>query len=200
MQQVNLLTEDLTARSAPLQARHLLIVWAGFLFVLLTFTGWQAFTLWGLKNEMATTRAELSELAAANAQQRATLIDPDALRKQVGALRDRQLAQGELVNLLQGHRFSGGFATYMQGLAAANVKGLWLTEIHLYQRVGRADKKQLTLKGTALEAPAVPRLLQNLAMLEQFAGQRFQQIELNAASDSDLVEFVIASPADGDAG
>jgi type IV pilus assembly PilN-like protein len=197
MQQINLLTEDLMARSESLQAQHLILVWSGVVAILFAFTVWQGFTVWGLNRELADTRVEIADLVAANAQQRAQLVDPSELRAQLGELRDRQLLQGALVEQLRGQQNKGGFSPYLQGLAKARVEGLWLTNINLQGGSGGAAD-QLTLKGTTVNPRLVPKLLQGLAELPAFQGKRFQQLELYAnpdgGPDNSLVEFIITSP------
>jgi len=52
----------------------------------------------------------------------------------------------------------------------------------------------MTLKGATVDALHVPEMLQNLASEEQFAGQRFEQIELLSNPDEDVIDFAIVSP------
>ena len=201
MQQVNLLSDDLIARREPLEAKHFVAVWALFAALLIVVSIWQTASVWGLEATLAETQSEIQQLVNANAQQRANLVDPEVLRGQVSELQEEQISQGTIVNMLESEQKQAGFGVYMRGLAEARVTDLWLTEIRLAHPPGLAgDKARLTLKGETLDPRAVPELLQNLADLEQFKGQRFRTLDMSTHPEENKIEFVIASPPLGASG
>ena len=198
MQQVNLLSDDLIARREPLEAKHFVAIWALLLVLLAVVSIWQTASLWGLKSTVAEKQTEIKQLVTANAEQRATLTDPEVLRGQVNALQEEQISQGAIINMLEREHAQVGFGVYMRGLARARVADLWLTEIRLDHPPGLTEgKPRLTLKGETLDPRAVPKLLQNLAELEQFKGQRFRTLDMSTHPEENKIEFVITSPPIG---
>lgn len=194
MQQINLLSGELLPRTEPLVARHFAVGWGVLALVLAMVTAWHGISLWSLQSDLASTQSELDTLRTANATKRANVTDPEALRQQVNQLQEQQFVQNELMTLLQSEQQTAGFSAYLTSLAHARVDGLWLNEILIAHNATR----QLTLKGATVDALRVPELLQNLASQDQFAGQRFERLDLSADDDTDTVQFAIVSPL-GDA-
>ena len=190
MQQINLLSGELLPKREPLVARQFVIAWGCLALVLATITSWQSLSLWGLQSDLATSRTELDEVTQANALQRAQAVDPDVLRQQVSRLHKQQLEQKQLMAWLRNESESAGFSPYMAALARARVDGLWFNEF----RIAHNPLRYMTLKGATVDALHVPEMLQNLASEEQFAGQRFEQIELLSNPDEDVIDFAIVSP------
>lgn len=190
MQQINLLSGDLLPKSEPLVARQFVVAWGCLALVLATITSWQSLSLWGLQSDLATTQTELDQVTQANARQRAQTVDPEVLREQVSRLHKQQLEQKQLMAWLRNEAESAGFSPYMAALARARVDGLWFDEF----RIAHNPVRYVALKGATVDALHVPAMLQNLASEEQFAGQRFEQIELLSNPDEDIIEFAIASP------
>jgi hypothetical protein len=190
MQQVNLLSGELLPKREPLVARQFVIVWGCLALLLAAITSWHSMSLWGLQSDLVSTQSELDKLTRTNAIQRAQSVDPEVLREQVSQLHDQQLAQKQLMNWLRTESESAGFSPYMAALARARVEGLWFDEF----RIAHNPLRYLTLKGATVDALHVPAMLQNLASEKQFAGQRFEQIELISSPDEDVIEFAIVSP------
>ena len=190
MQQINLLSGELLPKREPLVARQFVIAWGCLALVLATITSWQSLSLWGLQSDLATTQTELDHVTQANALQRAQAVDPDVLRQQVSRLHKQQLEQKQLMAWLRDESESAGFSPYMAALARARVDGLWFNEF----RIAHNPLRYMTLKGATVDALHVPEMLQNLASEEQFAGQRFEQIELLSNPDEDVIDFAIVSP------
>jgi len=190
MQQINLLNGGLILKTQHWVAKHFLMTWAGFAFLLVIFTSWQGLSLWELKSEMSQTETDVQKLRAANEIARTKSAEPSGMRDQIAALQVQQREQDSLVELLRSQQQSRGFSEYLTGLANAHVDGLWLNEIEIVHDRGR----RISLRGSALNARFVPLLLRNLAAEQQFSGQRFEQLELQGTGPGELVDFSLISP------
>ena len=193
MQQINLLNGELVPEREPLKAQTFLLAWAGFAGLLLAITAWHGVSLWDLKSEMAEAESSVQRMRQANAAQRANIKDPADLRAQVTELQVQQAEQTQLVALLRAQQETQGFSPYLAALGRARVKNLWLSEI----AIAHGGRRQMTLKGAALDASDIPKLLKNLAHETQFSGQRFEQIDVTANEETQVVEFAVVSPQGG---
>ena len=191
MQQVNLLSDDLSPRQETLVASQFLVVWAGFAGLLVAASLWQGLSLWSLYDEKTATAQEVQTLRSRNAEQRVASAEPVDLKSKVAELAAAQAEQQQLLTLLRAEQETLGFAAYLESLAAARVDGLWLDNI----QIRHGERRHVRLSGLAQDPLHIPELLLNMSEEAPFAGQRFEQLELEA--EGDLVEFAIVDPQAG---
>ena len=191
MQQVNLLSDDLSPRQEPLVASQFFVIWAGFAGLLVLASVWQGLSLWSLYGEKSATAEEVQVLRSRNAEQRIASAEPVDLKSKVADLAAEQTQQRQLLALLRAEQETLGFAAYLESLAAARVDGLWLDTI----QIRHGERHHVRLSGLAQDPLHVPELLLNMAEEAPFEGQRFEQLKLEA--DGDLVQFAIVDPQAG---
>ncbi len=191
-QQVNLLTEDIRPARQHLTFRQLGGMWAAFVVVLLSYSGWQALDLWRLDQARADAGSQLELLRAANVKLSAVappVVDPE-LEREVTALRELHYARQRVMALVENYQDEQvtGFSGYLDDLADHRVSGMWLSTISF-----KSGGQWIQLKGVATHPDNVPAFLQQLSAGDSFDGHRFDAFELKEI-DTGLLEFDIGGP------
>lgn len=89
---------------------------------------------------------------------------------------------------------TNGFSTYFAGLAHQHIEGLWLTGLSI------ADGgQQLSISGRTVDAPLVPRYLQQLAGEAAFNGREFKTFQMARGADTALIDFSLHTAAESKA-
>lgn len=84
-----------------------------------------------------------------------------------------------------------GFSAYFAGLARQHVEGLWLTGLSIAE-----GGQQLSISGRTVNAPLVPRYLQQLSGEAAFNGREFKTFQMARAADTPLIDFSLHTAAD----
>lgn len=183
MQQVNLLQEDNAEREGWTLRRLLQILTAAVLAMVLWSLGH-----WWWAERVARDVAQLQQqreqaLARLGSGERGE-PGPEvlALREQVARLEAERDRRRQVVERLRRGGFGNlsGFSSYLAGLAAKDVEGLWLTQVHLSQ-----GGQQMALEGRAWSADRVPELLRVLSEHSAFQGIEFQQVQVSLDETGD---------------
>ncbi|MDX1404901.1 MAG: hypothetical protein R3192_10195 [Woeseiaceae bacterium] len=152
-----------------------------------------------------------SELKIAEGQERAAIsrlenFDPNAeggdqatwerqLEDAKRALQDQELVLNMVVDSSLGD--IDGFSRYLSSLARMNTDGLWLSRIRL-SALGDSTR----LEGQAIRAELIPLYLQQLALEDPFADQRFYEFLIDRPqkeeggakqANSNIVTFSVSS-------
>ena len=87
-----------------------------------------------------------------------------------------------ILTLMQGSSLGDtrGFSRSLEALARQQLDGVWLTRIRL-----AAGEGQTTLAGHAIRPELVPAYVKRLANESPFAGQRFQQFQIDRPADQE---------------
>src|SRR5262249_14249072 len=83
---------------------------------------------------------------------------------------------------------SRGFSGHLEGLAENALSGLWLTEIQFLE-----GGEHMRLTGMTIDPVLVPKFLKGLGRDGDFAGHRFDTVEL-VADETNALRFTITGP------
>lgn len=192
MQEVNLLVAELEPKHEHLTLSQLVVVWGGFVAVLLVVSSWNGIVAWHLANQKAAKEEQFQRLSRTNEQLRSsftTTPEPELITE-VDELRERFENQSLLVNAVEVYEQASatGFASYLEDLASQRVDGMALSHIEF-----RDGGNHILLSGET-EAPVnVPLFLKRLSEGQSFEGHRFDEFRLEA-QDSGLLRFDIIGP------
>ncbi|MHB8746268.1 MAG: PilN domain-containing protein [Gammaproteobacteria bacterium] len=116
-----------------------------------------------------------------------------ALDRQAARLTAERAGKARAVAVLSDGVFGNthGFSTYFAGLAHQHVEGLWLTGL----AIGDGGQ-QLSLSGRTVDAPLVPRYLQQLTAEPAFNGREFKTFQMARGTDTALIDFSLHTAAD----
>ena len=192
MQNVDLLTDDLRPKREPFSLRDLLLLWAGFLLVLLLWSAWHGYGWWQVNGDRVRIAAQVEEVATLNQQlERDVNRPPDAgLQHNVAQLQAARREQALLKELLAGVATSDGFSARLTDLARFKVDGLWLQSFSF-----AAGSAQIRLSGYSENPANVPLFLAGLSEGPGFSGYSFDGFELREG-DNNLVEFEVYGPVE----
>lgn len=188
-QQINLLDRGFRRAPVALPAHLLLVV------ILLTAVGLLAYyyvertALSALEGRVARLEAHYSQQRA----QRKPAPQSSALDRRIARLTEERRAKGQVLNLLVGGSAgnTGGFSTYLEGLARQAGSGVWLR--HIAIRRGGSD---LSLAGSALDPKLVPRYLKRLSGQPPYAGTAFRTFKMERrARTAAAVDFTVKTAA-----
>jgi len=145
--------------------------------------------------ERLTLERDTLQQAAADLGVRAAAIAKDpALIQAVADLSGELAGKRRMLSALAGPQLSSpGFSAHMSGLARQHVDGLWLRRIRVVD--GGAS---LELIGSSLDAEAVPRLLERLALEPAYVGREFRVFTIEADDESEpVVHFRLSTSPGG---
>lgn len=197
-QQVNLYTAELRPRKQRLKASTLLILLALVVLATAAFRGLGYWQNQKLEQQVAQVERQNSQLRDANEamarQIDARKPDPElekALQRVTDTLSRRQRLLQQVENLATNNH--SGFSSRMAALARQVPGELWLTGLTL-----QSSPERLRLTGRTRSPERVPLYLEQLGSEPIFAGQTFQDFELNRPDDEDeergdWVQFRVAT-------
>jgi hypothetical protein len=115
------------------------------------------------------------------------------LDRQLAHLTDERAGKARAVAVLSDGVFGNtrGFSAYFAGLAHQHLEGLWLTGL----TIGDGGQ-QLSLSGRTVDAPLVPRYLQQLTAEPAFSGREFKTFQMARGADAALIDFSLHTAAD----
>jgi len=120
--------------------------------------------------------------------------DAPQLEQKVELLKGERRQKVRILSRLQDQAISntGGFSTYLEGLARKRIPELWLTQIRIDD-----GGEQMFLNGSALQPDLVPKYLQRLATEVAFKDRVFQTFTLTRPEgEAWRVDFSIGTKVD----
>ncbi len=199
MQQINLYRSAKSKSGDSGVGGAIALTVAALLLVMGAYGGWLQWSLHQAQARVQTQENQQSELQTQLKAQQAELAkrqQSPILRRQRERLQRELRAKRHVLQTLTGDAAGNraGFSTYLEGLAAAPVEGLWLTQVEI-----AAGGDQLNVRGAVLRADGVPRLLRQLGGIEVFAGHEFQTLQLKRSEQqpSQLTFLLLTLPEDG---
>lgn len=189
-QQINLLSAGLIPPRETVTSSQVLAACGLFAGLLLLISAWDGYGLYVDREELASVKAEVKVLSAANTHLRdmAQREPNPSLAQSVAFLMQRKREEQQLSSILAELETSQGFTHYLTELSMVQVDGLWLDGLAFGQ--GDAD---VALRGYAHTASKVPEFLQRIAYGSGFRGQTFDRFELTEGKDGN-VRFEIVGP------
>ena len=189
-QSINLLQADLLPKRDLASFKHVALLTAVSVSLLLGFSAWDWHQMTQDEAHLKRLKQELAVLTASNndlKQRSSATPDPD-LQRVVEQLGKRESDEQQLAQVLISLDLSEGFASYLDDLSRVHVPGLWLEQIQL-----EAGGREVALSGYAHSADKVPQFLKDLSRGEGFRGHVFDHLELKA-QDNGALAFALRSP------
>lgn len=187
----------------PLQEKSFaLVAGAGLVLLILGYLLLQV-QINGLQDEHAQLTGEVARYRQQLQQLKAKVPPAEADPVLVAELQRLQVSRSQVsqaITLIEQHRTAAGagFAELFRSLARHPVEGLWLQDVRM------ADNgEEFVLRGQALQAALVPRLLRSLGDEAVFNGRTFREVrfERPANGESGALNFELRSRReDADAG
>ena len=173
-------------------AALLVVITAGGIWSFLLHTGFEQARLDNLEIKASLDRAT-AELAVANVEL-AKLLEDNRLDQKIETTARQISARKKVLQFVDANGFGSGegFSSYLVALSNLHVEDIWLTRI-------RFAENFVQIKGSALNASAVPGYFDGFSEENIFQGHRFDLFQLNRSADSDWkVDFEIATSGNFD--
>ncbi|WP_052063559.1 hypothetical protein [Nitrincola sp. A-D6] len=175
-QEVNLYQSDLHEKREQLTARHMLVIIAVALLLMLLYSGWTAYSLNSLKQDNQQLTAQLNQQRQ-TVTELASMTRPEAdprllqhTRRLENEIRHlRALRETALIPL-----DAADPEQFLRGLARQRPDGLWLTGIHL-----AGLGQDILLQGRVMNAELLPIYIDLLGIEPAFTGLVFHTLEIN---------------------
>ena len=169
-QQVNLLSADLLPDPLWLSGRRMVTWVIGVALALSIWSGLHVLTLPPLVEIADEAERQLARMQAAGGP----VLTAGRLAEEIAELNFERQRQEQVLSALS---MSAGpsFSSFLQGLGAAKVRGVWLEYIELQQL---PEATLVNLSGRALDAAYLPELLTELGGESVFESYQFTDIDV----------------------
>lgn len=194
-QQVNLYTDAFRPPKIILPLSHIVALGVATLFLLIVVTFAVQASLASDREALVAQQSKAENMAtrlAAMEEEVSLRVQDESLVQANLRLREKIKARKDMMKMLESLVLGDEqdtFSSIMIALARQTSKDLWLKHI----QVG-ASGQTMTLKGTTLNANAVPAYLQRLRSESTFVGRNFTLFNLNVDEDrKNRVHFELTS-------
>ncbi len=190
-QEINLFQPPPKKARKPLSLETLLLVVGLFCLGLMVYYGYiykQILTLQEKLQQISTQQQALQQRLVSLDQTLPKKEKDFELEQKINQLSMRLEGNTQLIKVLQNQPPGNtkGFSKHLEGLARQQIKGLWLTQIHL-QVVG------VTISGKTISPSLVPRFIAGLAKESAFQKIHFQEIILERTDETQPLLFILNS-------
>ncbi|PIE44070.1 MAG: hypothetical protein CSA50_02060 [Gammaproteobacteria bacterium] len=170
----------------------IMVVLVGFLVA----GGYQIWSLQVQKNHIAAQESQRNQIQAQYESMQKNFVAPKqdaSLLNQIRALAENVNRTKKLKRFLEAESAKSvfSFASVLDGLAASDVRDIWLTEIGM-----KTSGRQYELKGITQYAQAIPDYIEKLKQADALQGTSFNVFSIEQDTDHDgLLHFTLSSEA-----
>jgi len=175
-QNINLLAELSTPKSALLQARSIVAISLTLLFILLSISGIKWLELKNAESKLPPLQTTKQNL----------LNQIDTVTKELNSSTQEVPVLHNLISIDPSQLL--GFSRYLDDLAEFTPEGIWLEELTFGQ-----PENYTAIKGTSLSASLVPTFLKALNKSDDLGKKPFTTLQLQKMENTNYIKFTLST-------